>query len=174
MLEMRLWVESANPDYQKAVEERLAELRAKAGAEKKRIKAERVELRALLAKAATKADKEFGATLRERKKCRAKKRENAEAEREWSKPGVKEAKEYRAKLAARQNRRIKVRENAEAFAVGLAVRENREQFSRDLFDGLLAFVPQEKSEVMLRASPPKETGGLSDSEVWNGYGWERD
>ena len=27
--EMQLWVESANPDYQKAVEERLAELRAK-------------------------------------------------------------------------------------------------------------------------------------------------
>ena len=25
--EMQLWVESANPDYQKAVEERLAELR---------------------------------------------------------------------------------------------------------------------------------------------------
>jgi arginine utilization protein RocB len=174
MLEMRLWVESDNPDYQKAVEERLAELRAKAGAEKKRIKAERVELRALLAKAATKAAKEFGATLRERKKCRAKKRENAEAEREWSKPGVKEAKEYRAKLRARNKLRLKKKNNVRAFAVRLAVRENREQFSRDLFDGLLSIIPREKSEVVLCASPPKEEGGLSDSEIWNGYGWEKD
>ena len=132
MLEMQLWVQSDNPDYKEAVKERLAELRAKAGAEKK------------------------------------------EAEREWSKPGVKEAKEYRAKLAARQKRRIKVRENAEAFAVRLAVRENREQFSRDLFDGLLAFVPRERSEPLLCASPPKEEGGLSDSEFWNGYEWEKD
>jgi len=39
---------------------------------------------------------------------------------------------------------------------------------------LVSLVPQEKAEVVLRAEPPKETGHLSDSEVWNGYEWERD
>ena len=95
--EMQLWVESDNPDYQKAVEERLAELRVK-GEEERRV-----------------------SRLRE-----------------------------------------KVR------------REDREQFKRDLFDGLLSIIPREKAEVVLRADPPKETGHLSDSEIWNGYEWERD
>jgi len=139
MLEMQLWVQSDNPDYKEAVKKRLAELRAKAGAEKKRIKAERVELRALLAKAATKAAKEFGATLRERRKCRAKKRENVAA-----------------------------------FAVRLGHCADSEQLLRDLFDGLLSLVPREKSWPVFCASPPKEEGGLSDSEFWNGYEWEKD
>ena len=102
--EMQLWVESDNPDYQKAVEERLAELRER----------------------------------------------------------------------ARGERQAKKRENAEAFAARLAVREDREQFIRDLFDGLLSAIPREKSGVVLCAEPPKETGHLSDSQFWNGYEWERD
>lgn len=95
--EMQLWVESANPDYQKAVEERLAELRAK-GKEERRVSRQRENVR----------------------------------------------------------------------------RENREQFIRNLFDGLLSVIPREKAEPVLRADPPKETGHLSDSEIWNGYEWERD
>ena len=39
--EMQLWVESDNPDYQKAVEERLAELRAKGPAESEKRRVER-------------------------------------------------------------------------------------------------------------------------------------
>ena len=153
MLEMQLWVKSANPDYQKAVEERLVELRAKGewreaerirlaeekGAEKKRRKAERAELKEL----------------------------EAAGEEE-------EAKEFRVKLRARRKYRTKKRENARAFAVRLGYCEDREQLLRDLLDGLLSLVPQEKSEPLLCASPPKEVGGLSDSEFWNGYEWERD
>jgi len=97
MLEMQLWVKSDNPDYQKAVGERLEELRVK-GEEARRL----------------------------------------------------------------GRRRELVRES------------DREQFKKDLFDGLVSLVPQEKAEVVLRAEPPKETGHLSDSEVWNGYEWERD
>ncbi len=95
--EMQLWVKSDNPDYQKAVEERLAELRAE-GEEERRIRKKRSEER----------------------------------------------------------------------------RVDREQFKKDLFDGLLSIIPQQKAEVALRADPPKETGHLSDSQVWNGYEWERD
>ena len=95
--EMQLWVESDNPDYQKAVEERLAELRVK-GEEERRVSRQREKVR----------------------------------------------------------------------------REDREQFKRDLFNGLLSIIPREKAEVVLRADPPKETGHLSDSEIWNGYGGERD
>ena len=95
--EMQLWVESANPDYQKAVEERLAELRAK-GKEERRVSRQRENVR----------------------------------------------------------------------------REKREQCIRNLFDGLLSVIPREKAEPVLRADPPKETGHLSDSEIWNGYEWERD
>ena len=68
MLEMQLWVQSDNPDYQAAVKERLAELRAKGeeakleptvserarlgrewreAEERKRRKAERAELKAI-------------------------------------------------------------------------------------------------------------------------------
>jgi hypothetical protein len=143
--EMQLWVESANPDYQKAVEERLAELRelgAKGPPERRRGERLRIEREVLKELKAAGEEEEL-------KKCRAKKR-------------------------AREKYRAKKRENAEAFAVRLAVREDREQFKRDLFDGLLSVIPREKAEPVLRADPPKETGHLSDSEIWNGYEWERD
>jgi hypothetical protein len=163
MLEMRLWVESDNPDYQKAVEERLAELRAK-GEEAKLEPI--VSERARLGREWRKAE--------ERKERKRRKAERAELKAIEAAGEEEEAKRFRAKLRARNKLRLKKKNNVRAFAVRLAVRENREQFSRDLFDGLLAFVPREKSEVVLCASPPKEEGGLSDSEIWNGYGWERD
>jgi hypothetical protein len=97
MLEMQLWVQSDNPDYQKAVAERLEEMRVK-GEEARRLGRQRE----------------------------------------------------------------------------LARESDREQFKKDLFDGLVSLVPQEKAEVVLCAEPPKEVGHLSDSEVWNGYEWERD
>ena len=53
-------------------------------------------------------------------------------------------------------------------------RVDREQFKKDLFEGLLSIIPRQKAEVALCADPPKETGHLSDSQIWNGYEWERD
>ena len=88
---------------------------------------------------------------------------------------VEEAKKLRAKLRARNRLRVKKRENARAFAVRLSrFSEDKEQLLRDLFDGLLSFIPRERSEFVLRSEPPKEEGGLSDSRIWNGYEWERD
>tara|TARA_R110001592_G_scaffold343432_1_gene634089 strand:+ start:691 stop:1020 length:330 start_codon:yes stop_codon:yes gene_type:complete len=104
--EMQLWVGSANPDYQKAVEERLAELRVKG--------------------------------------------EEAKRERRFA---------FGAKRRPPTNYAGKMSLN---------------NFKRDLFDGLLSVIPREKTEPVLRAEPPKETGHLSDSEIWNGYEWERD
>ena len=106
MLEMQLWVQSDNPDYQKAVAERLEELRVKG--------------------------------------------EEAKRERRFA---------FGAKRRPPTNYAGKMSLN---------------NFKRDLFDGLLSLVPQEKGEPLLCAEPPKEVGGLSDSEIWNGYEWERD
>lgn len=163
MLEMQLWVQSDNPDYQAAVKERLAELRAKG---------EEAKLEPMVSARERMAREWREAEERKEKKRRRAERAELRAIEEAGK--VKEAKKLRAKLRARNRLRVKKRENARAFAVRLAVRENREQFSRDLFDGLLSFIPRERSEFVLRAEPPKEEGGLSDSEIWNGYEWERD
>ena len=163
MLEMRLWVESANPDYQKAVEERLAELRAK-GEEAKLEPT--VSERERLGREWREAE--------ERKERKRRKAERAELKAIEAAGKEEEAKRFRAKLRARNRLRVKKKNNVRSFAVRLGHCEDREQFKRDLFEGLLSIIPREKSESVLCASPPKETGGLSDSEVWNGYGWERD
>jgi len=70
-LEMRLWLQSANPDYQEAVKERLAELRGG-----KRRKAERAELKAIEAAGKEEEAKKFRAKLRARNKLRVKKKNN--------------------------------------------------------------------------------------------------
>ena len=162
--EMQLWVESGNPDYRKAVEERLTELRAKgpAESEKRRIEREWREAERM--------------RLSEEKKKEAKRRKIERGVlRELKAAGeAEEIKEYQAKLKARRKYRVKMKENARAFAVRLAQSEDREQFKRDLFDGLLSAIPREKSEAVLCADPPKETGHLADSRFWNGYEWERD
>jgi hypothetical protein len=162
--EMQLWVQSDNPDYQKAVEEKLAELRAKGPAESEKRRVEREWREA------------EGIRLAEEKKKEAKRRKiEREVLKELKAAGeAEELKVYQVKLKARRKRRVKMREDARAFAVRLAQSENREQFKRDLFDGLLSAIPREKSGVVLCAEPPKETGHLSDSQFWNGYEWERD
>ena len=162
--EMQLWVESDNPDYQKAVEERLAELRAKGPAESEKRRVER--------------------EWREAEKIRLAKEKKKEAERRKIEREVlkelraageaEELRQYQAKLKTRRKRRVKMKESARAFAVRLAQCEDREQFKKDLFEGLLSKIPRQKAEVALRADPPKETGHLSDSQIWNGYEWERD
>lgn len=161
--EMQLWVESANPDYQKAVEERLAELRVK-GEEAKLepIMSERERLGREWKKA------------EEKKERKRRKAERAELKAIEAAGKKEEAKKFRAKLKARNKLRVKKKNNVKAFAVRLGHCEDREQFKRDLFDGLLSVIPREKTEPVLRADPPKETGHLSDSEIWNGYEWERD
>ena len=73
---MQLWVQSDNPDYQKAVDERLAELRAKLAA---RRKAERAELKAIEAAGEGEGAKRFRANLRVRNKLRLKKNNNIRA-----------------------------------------------------------------------------------------------
>ena len=77
-------------------------------------------------------------------------------------------------MIAREQAEKKETEAVVAYIRQKVRREDREQFKRDLFDGLLSVIPREKAEVVLRADPPKETGHLSDSEIWNGYEWERD
>ena len=163
-LEMQLWVQSDNPDYQKAVEERLAELRVK-GEEAKREPI--VSERARLGREWREAE--------ERKERKRRKAERAELKAIEAAGKEEEAKRFRAKLRARNKLRLKKKNNVRAFAVRLShFSEDKEQLLRDLFDGLLAFVPRERSESVLCASPPKEEGGLSDSEFWNGYEWERE
>jgi hypothetical protein len=170
MLEMQLWVQSDNPDYQKAVAERLEELRANGEAAKlEPIVSERERL----GREWREAER---IRLAEEKRAEKKRRKAERVElKELEAAGeAEEAKELRSKLRARRKYRAKKRENARAFAVKLGCCEDREQFKKDLFDGLVSLVPQEKAEVVLCAEPPKEVGHLSDSEVWNGYEWERD
>jgi len=162
--EMQLWVESVNPDYQKAVEERLAELRAKGPAESEKRRVEREWREA------------EGIRLAAEKKKEAKRRKiEREVLKDLRAAGeAAELRHYQAKLKARRRFRVKMRENARAFSVRLAQREDKEQFQRDLFDGLLSVIPRQKTETVMCADPPQETGHLSDSQFWNGYEWERD
>ena len=163
--EMQLWVESDNPDYQKAVEERLAELRAKGEKAKRE-----------WSKPGVKEAKEYRAKMMrfKAKLAARRKAERAELKAIEAAGEEEEAKKFRAKLKARNKLRVKKKNNVKAFAVRLGHCEDREQFKRDLFDGLLSAIPREKSGVVLCAEPPKETGHLSDSQFWNGYEWERD
>jgi hypothetical protein len=173
MLEMRLWVESDDPDYKKAVEERLAELRARGEAAKRepmvseRARRVRLEREWREAEARRVADKRKA----DRKKRKA---EEAELEAIEAAGEVEEAKKFQAKLRARNRLRVGARKSVRAFAVRLEHCEDGEQFKRDLFDGLLSVIPQEKPVPVLRASPPVETGHLADSQIWNGDGWEKD
>ena len=154
MLEMQLWVQSDNPDYQAAVKERLAELRAKG---------EEAKLEPMVSARERMAREWREAEERKEKKRRRAERAELRAIEEAGK--VEEAKKLRAKLRERNRLRVKKRENARAFAVRLSrFSEDKEQLLRDLFDGLLSFIPRERSEFVLRAEPPKEEGGLSDNE----------
>lgn len=172
MLEMQLWVQSDNPDYQKAVEERLAELRANGEAAKLE---PIVSERARLGREWGEAEERKWKKAEERKERKRRKAERAELKAIEAAGEEAEAKKFRAKLRARNKLRIKKKNNVRAFAVRLSrFSGDKEQLLRDLFDGLLSIIPQVRAESVLRAEPPKETGGLSDSKIWNGYGWERD
>ena len=170
MLEMQLWVQSDNPDYQKAVEERLAELRAN-GEEAKLepIVSERARLGREWREAEARREDDKRKAERKRRKA-----ERAELEAIEAAGEVEEAKKFQAKLRARNRLRVRATQSVRAFVVRMGCGEDREQFKRDLFDGLLSVIPQEKPVPVLRASPPVETGHLADSQIWNGYGWEKD
>ena len=162
---MQLWVQSDNPDYQKAVDERLAELRAKGEKAKRE-----------WSKPGVKEAKEYRAKMMrfKAKLAARRKAERAELKAIEAAGEGEGAKRFRANLRVRNKLRLKKNNNIRAFAARLGHCEDSEQFKRDLFDSVLALVPRGKGEVMLRAEPPKETGHLSDSQFWNGYEWERD